>query len=75
MSFLPATASNVTCDIASTPFWPNCDLYSTQNHICMHTRPEAVQPGFECRPRYKLSSRCFIGRVIDQCVRHPLDGH
>ena len=34
-----------------------------------HTRLEAVSPGFESRPTYKLSSQCLTGRVIHQrCV-------
>ena len=40
----------------------------------MHTRLEAVLPGFESWPSYKLSSQCFTGRVIHQCVCCPSDG-
>ena len=34
---------------------------------------EAVLPGFDSPPSYKLSSRCFTGRVIHQCVCCPSD--
>ena len=33
-----------------------------------HSRNYAVSPGLESRPSYKVSSWCFTGRVIHQCV-------
>ena len=35
---------------------------------------KAVSPGFESRHSNKLSSRCFTGRVIHQCVCRLSDG-
>ena len=47
-----------TLRLARWPIWRNA-----------HTPLSAVYPGFESRPSYKLSSRCFTGRVIhSMCV-------
>ena len=42
--------------------------------ILWHTRLSAVEPGFESRPSYKLSTQCFTCRVINQYVCRPLEG-
>jgi len=40
-------------------------------HTCLYV----VWPDFESRPSDKLSSLCFVGGVIHQCVCPPSDGH